>query len=249
MPKENKQASSFLAKFKRQIEDSPKGVSNKVPEPPNAFRSVFAIQNLDLLQEGELEDLLKTTASEQKKPLDIKRDFDVLKNITAEIRSIQKQSAMLLGERIVKARELLKSYGDGTSTFTKWLNATFSSRRTAYNCIAYYEFYMALPNDLLRERLKLMSHKAVYMLASRTGDIQNKFQIVEECYDLKQDEIIPIIQRRLPLPDSEKRDENGFEKDLKELEKVLGRLLKYRQELQVRHKKRLYELTKLLIDL
>ena len=250
MSKENKQASTFLARFKRQIEESPiKPQSNLAEPPPNAFRSVFAIQDLESTQADELKELLQTTAPSEKNSLEIQRDFDALKSITAEIRSIQKQSVMLLGERIVKAREILKLYGDGSTTFTKWLDSTFSSRTTAYNCIAYYEFYSSLPSDALRERLKLMSHKAAYMLASRSGDIEQKYKIVEEYYSLKQDEIIPIIQECFPLPENEKRKEQALEGDLNELERVLERLLKRRQLLHSKYRDRLQEIKDLMADL
>ena len=250
MSKENKQASSFLARFKKQVEESPKMHPNNLAEPPpNAFRSVFAIQDLESAQAEELKTLLHTTAPSEKDNLEIQRDFDSLKSITAEIRSIQKQSVMLLGERIVKAREILRLYGDGSTTFTKWLDTTFSSRRTAYNCIAYYEFYSSLPSDALRERLKVMSHKAAYMLASRSGDIEQKYKIVEEYYSLKQDEIIPIIQEYFPLPENEKKKEHALEGDLNELERMIERLLKRRQLLHSKYRERLQEIKDLIVDL
>lgn len=242
-------ADSFLARFKRQIEEAPRKPATHLPEaPPNAFRSVFAIQDLDSAQAEELKELLHTNAPPQKELIEVEHDFATLKNITAEIRSIQKQSVMLLGERIVKAREILKIYGDGSTTFTKWLDATSLSRRTAYNCIAYYEFYSSLPNDSLRERLKLMSQKAVYILASRTGDLEQKFKIVEEYYKLKQDEIIPLIQEYFPLPESEKRKELALEGDLNELEHLLERLVKRRASLSPKHLKRLQELKAIFSD-
>jgi hypothetical protein len=244
------QASSFLARFKRQIEESPKKPLSHLPEsPPNAFRSVFGIDDLDESQKEELKELLHESAPIEKDSHEVQRDFDLLKSITAEIRSIQKQSALLLGERIVKAREILKLYGDGKTTFTKWLDSTFSSRRTAYNCLAYYEFYSSLPNDGLRQRLKNMSHKAVYMLASRVGDLEQKYKIVEEYSALKQTEIIPIIQELFPILESEKKKEAGLEGDLNELERVLERLLKRKTLLHSAHRKRLEEIQDLMSEL
>ncbi len=251
MSRENKEASSFLAKFKRQIEEPQKNPSNAIAtlEPPNAFRSVFAIQELDRVESEELKQLLETTAPEDTDARTIQRDFDLLKNITAEIKSIQKQSVHLLGERIIKAKEILKLYGDGSTTFTKWLDVTFSSRRTAYNCLAYYEFYEALPNDDLRKRLKLMSHKAVYMLASRQGDLVQKLKIVEDFYHLKQDELIPIIQEYFPVFETEKKSESALEGDFADLERLLVRLSKRKAFFKLKHQQRLKTIHELFADL
>jgi hypothetical protein len=251
MSRENKETSSFLAKFKKQIEEPQKTFTNALStlEPPNAFRSVFAFQELDQAESQELRLLLESTASQNEDHHSIQRDFDLLKNITAEIKSIQKQSVLLLGERIKRAREILKKYGDGSTTFTKWLDATFSSRRTAYNCLAYFEFHEALPNDRLRDCLKLMSHKAVYMLASRQGPIAQKFKIVEDFHSLKQNEIIPIIQEYFPLVENEKKSALGIEMDLDDFERLLERLIKRKSLFQHSHRQRLKEFKTLFSDL
>ncbi len=251
MAKENKEASSFLAKFKKQIEETPKQKSSAIAtlEMPNAFRSVFAIQDLDRIESEELKELLESAAPDDKDSQTIQRDFDLLRSITAEIKSIQKQSVLLLGERIVRARDILNLYGDGSTTFTKWLDTTFSSRRTAYNCIAYFEFHNALPNDELRQRLKLMSHKAVYMLASRAGDIQQKLKIVEDYYDLKQDEIIPLIQEAFPVHETQRRGESALEGDLEELERVIDRLFRRKQLIKTQHRKRIQTIKDLMTGL
>jgi len=251
MSRENKEASSFLAKFKKQIEEPQKSANHALAtlEPPNAFRSVFAIQELDHAESEELKLLLESTAPDDKDAPTLQRDLDLLKSLTAEIKSIQKQSVLLLGERIVKAKEILKRYGDGSTTFTKWLDGTFSSRRTAYNCLAYYEFYEALPNDRLRQRLKLMSHKAVYMLASRQGSVDLKLKIVEDFYDLKQEELIPIIQENFPVFESEKKSESALEGDLKDLERLLARLVKRKPSFKSKHQQRLKNIHGLLVHL
>lgn len=251
MSRENKEASSFLAKFKKQIEEPQKSTNNALTtlEPPNAFRSVFAIQELDHAESEELKLLLESTAPEDKDAPSLQRDFDLLKSLTAEIKSIQKQSVLLLGERIIKAKEILKRYGDGSTTFSKWLDTTFSSRRTAYNCLAYYEFYEALPNDRLRQRLKLMSHKAVYMLASRQGSVDLKVKIVEDFYDLKQEELIPIIQEKFPVFESEKKSDSALEGVLKDLERIVLRLVKRKSFFKSKHQQQLQEIYKLFGDL
>lgn len=204
MSKTYKQASSFLSR----LTDSDKKKENIEPKstPANALRSMFGMQTLDIQETSEIEEILldNATAAETH-PAQFRRDVEQLKTLTAEIRSIQKQSALLIGERVFTAREILKKYQNGATTFTQWLCSTFSSRRTAYNCLAYYELYCALPGEKLKNRLQAMSHKAVYILASRAGPWEKKIDIVERFAHLKQAEIIPIIHKAFPLEKGGKR--------------------------------------------
>lgn len=198
MSKTYQQASSFLARLSDT--DKKKQAVEPKPEPNNALRSMFGMHALDVHEAVEIEEiLLENATSSETQPAQFKRDIEHLKTLTAEIRSIQKQSALLIGERVFTAREILKKYRNGATTFTEWLSATFSSRRTAYNCLGYYELYCALPGEKLKKQLQAMSHKAVYILASRTGSWEKKIDIVERFSHLKQEEIIPIIQKAFPL--------------------------------------------------
>ncbi len=241
MTKANQQASSFLAKLVAQPTDTPaQPLQVRKAEPPNAFRSVFDIQELDRSHAQDLEDLmLEGPSSEARDSAKIKQDLDMIKSITAEIKSIQKQSVLLLGERIFRAREILQHYGDGNSTFTKWLDRAFTSRRTAYNCLSYYEFYHALPNEHLKGLLKEMSYKAVYMLASREGKLEKKMQIVEKFYGMKQDEIIPIIQETFPVVHDATKAKHQAGELIEEIIRAARLLLKEKKALKQEHHMRL----------
>ncbi len=182
------------------------------PSPPNALRSIFDIQKLDELEERRLEKLLvdefkpgQAVSEEQ-----VSQDIETLKHITAEVKSISKQGVLLIGERIHEAREILKNYGDGNGSLKKWLEITFSnSRRTAYNALAYFDFHQSLPDEKSRLLLKKMPQKAAYVLASREGEIEIKTEIVRDYHQQKAEEIIPVIQERLPLS----KDKNPLPKD------------------------------------
>ena len=50
-----------------------------------------------------------------------------------------------------------------------------------------------------------MSHKAVYILASRTGSWEKKIDIVEKFFSPQEEEIIPIIQKAFPLTKTAKK--------------------------------------------
>ena len=163
----------------------------------NTFNAVFNTQplsefdatNLDKLIFGNIKaDLI----SEEQADKDLKH----LELVTSEIKSIGQQATILIGERIYKAREILKSYKDGT--FTKWLEFVLGSKKTGYNILAYYEFYKALPTEHLKESFKKIPQKAAYILASRDGDIQKKINIINSSTNLQSDAIISLVQTELP---------------------------------------------------
>ena len=79
------------------------------------------------------------------------------------------------GERIKKAQEILKSYRDGA--FTAWLLAAYGNRQTPYNFLQYYELYTALSPGL-HSQLEAMPRHAVYVLASRSGELTQKETMV-----------------------------------------------------------------------
>lgn len=182
--------------------NTPSQALNVQASPPSALRSIFDIQQLDESEERKIEKLLVDefrpggTLSEEQ----VAQDLSDLKHITAEVKSITKQGVLLVGERIHKAREILNNYGDGKGSLKKWLEITFSSsRRTAYNSLAYFDFHRSLPDDKSRLLLKKMPQKAAYVLASREGEIRVKAEIIHEYHQQKAEEIIPVIQERLPI--------------------------------------------------
>lgn len=153
----------------------------------------------------------------------IKEDTEQLKLITSEIKSIGQQGIALMGERVHRARELLKAYKDGT--FTKWLESTFGTRKTGYNLLSYHKLYTSLPPES-RERLISLPPSTAYILASRRGDIEVKADIINEHHDKhkKHGELVTIIQEKLPIPSKDKRRVQGNKKLLAEISKSIQKL-------------------------
>lgn len=175
---------------------------NLVPQA-NSFNSVFNVQPLEPNESHEIERLLFNNLQSGRTKEAVEKDVEQLKLITSEIKAIGRQGTILMGERVHRARELLKSYVDGT--FTKWLDAAFGTRRTGYNMLAYYELYTALPHDDLRERLKKLPQKTAYILASRDGNLDTKAEIISEYHDRTHDELVVLIQEKLPVVSGDKR--------------------------------------------
>ncbi len=175
----------------------------------NSFNSVFDTKPLDSFEVSELETLLadnflpETIGEEQ-----VEKDMGRLKQITAEIKAIGRQGAILMGERVFMARDILKPYKEGT--FTKWLEATFGARKTGYNALAYFDLYSSLPDDELREKFKQIPLRAAYVLASRRGDPETKTTIIREFHGLRHNELVSIIQEKLPVDAVEKKLSKGL---------------------------------------
>lgn len=169
----------------------------------NAFTSVFGKSEIEERDSLSIEKLIVQHSvpgiiSESQSM----QDVEEMKKLTAEIRSVGKQSLILIGERVFKVRDILKGYKEGS--FTQWLINTFGCRRTGYNYLTYYEFYIQLPNAELKEGFKKFPQKFAYKLASRRGDIQIKCHIVRDYSTFPVDEIDKVIDEMLPAKPEER---------------------------------------------
>lgn len=192
----------------------------------NSFSSVFDTKPLDREESSQIEKLLVDnfiagTASEK----EVEADIAELKLLTAEIKAISKQGVILVGERVHQAGELLKPYKDGA--FTKWLESTFGSRKTGYNMLNYYTLYNELQNDDLRQKFKKFPQRAAYMLASRKGGtLKAKAEIISKYYDLSPNELVILIQEKLPLDKDDKRcNKNSNERLIDEIRDTVEKLI------------------------
>ena len=197
---------------------------NLVPQVNN-FNSVFNPKPLDDKESNKLEKLLVDYFLPGRVSEDqVDKDLTQLKNITAEIKAISKQGIVLTGERIQKARELLTPYRDGA--FTRWLETTFGSKKTAYNMLSYYQLYSELPDFSLKERFTKLPQKAAYLLASKNAEIEEKTKIIEEYCDSSADELVMLIQDRFPADELDGRRKEANKTLLNSLEIGLKKLLK-----------------------
>jgi hypothetical protein len=170
----------------------------------NSFNSIFDVKPLDPNESLKIENLLlENHASEEATHEEIKTDVQKLQSLTADIKAIGRQGTVLIGERVFQAMQILKPYKNGT--FTKWLESTFGAKKTGYNCLAYFELYRGLPDDDLREKFKKIPLRSAYILASREGEPKVKEEIIREYHELGHQELITMIQQRLPLLHEDKR--------------------------------------------
>lgn len=178
------------------------------------FAGMFSVSELPANEKSFLETLLKTYALE-----DNSLDFDLnaLISLTAEVKAINNQAAILHGERIKKAHDILVKYREGA--FSAWLMATYGNRQTPYNLMQYFEFYEALPK-ILRPQIENMPRQAVYTLASREGDFEKKIQLVKNYNGQTKAELLVLIREFFPLNLTDKRRENIGETAIHQLEKV-----------------------------
>ncbi len=169
----------------------------------SSFHTVFDPKPLEVSEALAIEQLLSESAREPLSDEQRSRDVGQLQQITSEIKAIAGQGVALMGERVYRAREMLKPYKDGT--FTRWLESTFGSRKTGYNMLAYFELYTALPSEELKESFKKMPQKVAYILASRSGELAQKADFIRAYYNEGVTEGTLAIRELLPLATSDKR--------------------------------------------
>lgn len=153
----------------------------------------------------------------------IDQDLSSLVNLTKEVRAINNQAALLHGERIKKAQAILKNYKEGA--FTAWLKSTYGNRQTPYNLLQYYEFVMSMPREL-RGQVEQMPRQAVYTLASRSGEMEKKLEIVEKFSGQTKNELLSEIRDAFPLPEGDGRRQDiasGSAQMLKKVHHLLNR--------------------------
>ncbi len=186
----------------------------------NSFSSIFSVAELSNDEKEKLSGLLHDYALEFEE-YDYERDLTELAALTMELKAITNQAAILHGERIKKAQQILTRYQDGA--FTAWLMATYGNRQTPYNFLLYYEFYHALPGDL-RHRLEEMPRQAIYTLASREGEFSKKKQIVIEYNGETKNELLSLIRLQFPLAVQDKRRGNGGDAAIKLMRQAYSQL-------------------------
>jgi Uncharacterised protein family (UPF0137) len=153
----------------------------------------------------------------------IDQDLSSLINLTKEVRAINNQAALLHGERIKKAQVILKNYKEGA--FTAWLKSTYGNRQTPYNLLQYYEFVMSMPREL-RSQVEQMPRQAVYTLASRSGEMEKKLDIVQKFSGQTKNELLTEIRDAFPLPEGDRRRQDiasGSTQMLKKVHHLLHR--------------------------
>lgn len=164
------------------------------------FSGVFQIQPLDEGDVSKLQSLLKEYGPED---ANTDKDYQMLAQLTSEVKAITSQAAILHGERIKKAQSILKNYQEGA--FTAWLMATYGNRQTPYNFLYYYDLYMAMPRHL-QPKLDAMPRQVVYTLAARQGELARKEALIAEYKNESKQELLEKIKLSFPLKEHDKRN-------------------------------------------
>ncbi|MBA3721120.1 MAG: CT583 family protein [Parachlamydiaceae bacterium] len=184
----------------------------------SSFAGVFGVAELNQKERDSIELILKEYAD---KDQDIENDLRQLLSITSEVKAINNQAALLHGERIKKAHTILIQYRDGA--FTAWLMNAYGNRQTPYNLMQYYEFHESIPKDL-RPQLEAMPRQAIYTLASRTGSLVKKQEIVKKYNGETKAEILHLIRQLFPLDQDDKRKQKVGETIIQSLHKIYKNL-------------------------
>lgn len=175
---------------------------------------VFRIAPLSLQEKEKVGEILNEHRQEKH---EITTDLKMLSDITAEIKAITCQAAILHGERIKKAQEILKGYRDGA--FTAWLIATYGNRQTPYNFLQYYELYKSIPKTLA-PKLDEMPRQIAYALASRSGSLERKLDIIEKYDGQTKQEMLQTIRSAFPLSIQDKRAHDPVKTIIDALKKI-----------------------------
>lgn len=206
-----KRATDKLSKMTTLVERSSSGNLS-------SFSGVFQVAPLNEKEQESLASLLDQYKSEAQ---EIKEDLSQLSTLTAEVKAINNQAIILHGERIKKAQNILKNYLDGA--FSAWLMAIYGNRQTPYNFLQYYELHTALPGDL-HHKLGEMPRQAVYSLASREGNQDQKERIIKNYNGEPKQELLKLIRETFPLADNDRRAQDIAELAIKELRRLFSHL-------------------------
>ncbi len=169
------------------------------------------------LSSPEHDKMLEILDSHRKDQQETTVDLRMLSDLTAEIKAINSQAAILHGERIKKAQEILKKYKDGA--FTAWLIAAYGNRQTPYNFLQYYELYRAIPKTFA-EKLDEIPRQIAYTLASRSGTLEQKVDLIQNYTGQSKEDMLSTIRSMFPLSIEDKRAHDPIRQLLENLRRL-----------------------------
>ncbi len=202
----------------------------------SGFSGIFQPIDMSETEKDVIESILREYTFDEST---LDQDHKTLLHISSEIKAINHQSALLHGERIKKAQELLKTYKDGA--FSAWLIAAYGNRQTPYNFLQYYEFYQQISKPL-RPQLEKMPRQAIYTLASREGAFILKEKLVQDYNNETKNELLQMIRELFPLAERDQRKQNLGESAILHLKRVASMLARNKRRLSVKQKEEALEL-------
>ncbi|WP_366235950.1 CT583 family protein [Chlamydia buteonis] len=216
MSKLTKEASAF---FQKNQENTTKEFLKK-----EFAMDVFSVSLSDIEKE-QIENLVVSQHS--KFDEEYNRGLAYIKLLTGQIKSIQKQHVLLIGEKIYKVREILKNMDSPETTFSSWINLVFRTKSSAYNALGYYELFISLPDKTTKSLFQSIPYKTAYLLASRKGSVKDKLKVLGKISGLSNALAIDILNKFLPpLKSSQTERRIDFEEKNKEVSEKLMDILK-----------------------
>ena len=231
-------AAAFLKKAQTE-----KSLAPSMPGVINAFHSLFSVQELNENENQSIETILLAGLEIDGSRNDFQSDAYEIKRLTKELRAIRRQELVLIGERVAAAREVFRKYKD--RSFRDWMHLTFGSFKTGYNYLAFYDLYMAIPDEM-KNHLKEMPAKAVYVLASHKAPLEKKIEVVKNHSQQTAQTLISVIRETLGTSRKMTRKASN-DLILSSLEK--GAVLLSPENLHEGHRQRLASLIRHLSDL
>lgn len=163
------------------------------------FSGVFALTEISPEEQEELKNILEKFSVDG---TNLIQDLFALKTLTSEVRAINNQAALLHGERIKKAQELLKRYKEGA--FTAWLQTAYGNRQTPYNFLQYFEFHSTLSKEQ-QSLIEELPRQAIYSLASRKAPLEEKLDLISRVKGQTKKQILEEMRARFPLSERDRR--------------------------------------------
>lgn len=158
--------------------------------------------------------------------LDVNHNLAAIKLLTIQIKSIQKQHVLLIGEKIYKVREILREMRSPETTFSSWINLVFHTKSSAYNALGYYELFISLPDKHTKSLFQSIPYKTAYLLASRKGSIKEKITVLGKIRGMSNTLAISVLNQFLPsLRSNDELQVNDVEKKNKFLSSKLIEVL------------------------
>lgn len=151
------------------------------------------------------------------------KDVLAIKLLTSQIKAIQKQHVLLIGEKIYNARKILSKNCFSSTTFSSWIDLVFRTKSSAYNALAYYELFISLPNQTLQKEFQSIPYKSAYILAARKGDLKTKVEVIGKVCGMSNLSAMRIVDQLLPSSRN-KHEHNILESD-SEKNRLLSNLL------------------------
>ena len=207
------------------------------------FRQEFVAAPLSKEEDLAIQNLLYKDSEANADEQEVEVDYKTLSDLTQQIRAIDRQSVLLHGERIQKARELLKKYRDGA--FTGWLVTAYGNRQTPYRMLNFFELFQKLEGQD-RPLFEKMPRNAAYSLASREGNLSEKIAIIRDHHSKTPEEISIVLDATFPLAKGDRRVGRKSDDDVivKTLEDGIRKLMKRKNDLSDSTKEKLKALAK-----